>query len=484
MIFVTLYPIPSKYRVILPKSNQTVFDAPSGYVGLYTHSFSLENLRLPLTEFFCKVLEYFQVHISRLDPFGCAKLTTFVVMCLSFLSASPLSTSFEGSSICLGLRLGRYPMSFRVFPDPILFLVGLKSSWEHGQQRPMILVGGKEIAFRNFIYTEDDEDLAFLPKEPSSDFGIAARIKDRKCKTRGGSSRSPVKRKLAPGTSTSRATRAKTYSSKDDAPFLTVSDDDDGLPDVLELKYVTACHLKISAITPLAWMNHLDNRIDLELLDLYDRCYVIKKLKGEFDVMKSRERAREEECKGLQVKCEAAMTEIEKNPAMVALQEKISALSTESKVTSLEAEKARLEVVKVALRKEVEELKQDRREVVSKVVPYVVMELVHSDDMGSLIGKLVSSVIAYGRCWAFEQASNNLATATFHWLDVFVADPLVPIKALLLKKPLTLQRPAPSRTHVPLPSSQRATPSSAPVSNLMSPPADASIVKPQSSQPH
>ncbi|GKG37883.1 hypothetical protein Tco_0457106, partial [Tanacetum coccineum] len=99
----------------------------------------------------------------------------------------------------------------------------------------------------------DDEDLAFLPKEPSLDFGIgslsvsvnmeslkangepeiqsvevtvdsggspkpelfvihprsvAARIKDRKCKTKEGSSRPPVKRKLAPGSSTSRATRA------------------------------------------------------------------------------------------------------------------------------------------------------------------------------------------------------------------------------------------------------------------------------------
>ncbi|GKE67844.1 hypothetical protein Tco_1522005, partial [Tanacetum coccineum] len=29
-------------------------------------------------------------------------------------------------------RLGRYSMSVRVFPDPILFLAGLKSSWEHG----------------------------------------------------------------------------------------------------------------------------------------------------------------------------------------------------------------------------------------------------------------------------------------------------------------------------------------------------------------
>ncbi|GJU73103.1 hypothetical protein Tco_1264508 [Tanacetum coccineum] len=57
--FLTLYPIPSEYRVILPKSNLIVFDAPSGYVMLYTHSFSLSNLRLPLTEFFCEVLEYF-----------------------------------------------------------------------------------------------------------------------------------------------------------------------------------------------------------------------------------------------------------------------------------------------------------------------------------------------------------------------------------------------------------------------------------------
>ncbi|GKC53155.1 hypothetical protein Tco_1075900 [Tanacetum coccineum] len=57
--FLTLYPIPSEYRIILPKSNQTVFDAPPGYVGLYTYSFSLANLRLPLTEFFYEVLECF-----------------------------------------------------------------------------------------------------------------------------------------------------------------------------------------------------------------------------------------------------------------------------------------------------------------------------------------------------------------------------------------------------------------------------------------
>ncbi|GJT76855.1 hypothetical protein Tco_1043580 [Tanacetum coccineum] len=215
------------------------------------------------------------------------------------------------------------------------------------------------------------------------------------------------------------------------------------------------------------------------------------------------------------------MTDFKKNPTVVALQEKISSLSIEakehklsldkmmlesqkwegyqqslstleSKVTALETKKARLEAVEVSLRKEarleavevslrkeVEELKQDRREVVSKVVPYAAMELVHSDDMGSLVGKLVSSAIMYGRCRAFEQvagikrpfdlskvkgyrssykkdhtqASNNLATTTFPCLDEFVTDPSTPIKALLSKKPPTLQRPAPLRTQVSLVSS-------------------------------
>ncbi|GJV00496.1 hypothetical protein Tco_1329766 [Tanacetum coccineum] len=65
--FLALYAIPSEYHVILPKSNQTVFDDPPGHVGLYTHSFSLENLRLPLTEFFYEVREYFKMPPKELS---------------------------------------------------------------------------------------------------------------------------------------------------------------------------------------------------------------------------------------------------------------------------------------------------------------------------------------------------------------------------------------------------------------------------------
>ncbi|GJX52899.1 hypothetical protein Tco_0281268 [Tanacetum coccineum] len=71
-------------RVILPKKLQTILEAPLGYVGLYTHHFSLSNLRLPIPPFICQVLNYFKVHISRFNPFGMVKLTTFVVMCKAY----------------------------------------------------------------------------------------------------------------------------------------------------------------------------------------------------------------------------------------------------------------------------------------------------------------------------------------------------------------------------------------------------------------
>ncbi|GKD56408.1 hypothetical protein Tco_1289795, partial [Tanacetum coccineum] len=102
----------------MPKSTETIFDAPPGYVGLDTHSFSLANLRLPLTELFSEVLQYFNL-------FGYAKLKTFIIMCKAY-GCEPSLDLFQ------------------------------------------------EMAFRNFIYTEDDDDLAFMPKELSPGFGTSS----------------------------------------------------------------------------------------------------------------------------------------------------------------------------------------------------------------------------------------------------------------------------------------------------------------------
>nr|GEX72828.1 hypothetical protein [Tanacetum cinerariifolium] len=322
-------------------------------------------------------------------------------------------------------HLGRYPISVRVFSDPVLFLAGLQSLWEHGQ---------------NFVYAEDEEDLSFLPKEPSLGFGtgspsmsvnieilradeepvlqpakvtadsggspklelfvvhlgsVATRIKDKKCKTRGGSSRPPVKRKLASGSLNSHATHAKTSTSKDDVLFF------DKLLDLHDRCY--ARH---------AIIDNAVNRRSCELLE------VIEKLRGECDVIKERKRAWEEE-----------------------------SLS--------QANKAQLEAVKVSLQKEVDDVKWDTMKAVSKVVPNAVMKLIYSDDLGSLVGRLVSFAIIYGRCKAFEQvaaikepfdlskvkgyrpsykkehdqAGNDVATATFPWLLEFVADPSAMLKS-------------------------------------------------------
>ncbi|GJU35088.1 hypothetical protein Tco_1183442 [Tanacetum coccineum] len=111
------------------------------------------------------------------------------------------------------------------------------------------------MSFRNFMYANTDEDLSFLPKEPSLEAGtdspstsinteppitvakttkqlventadsggsphqeklvihtvsVAGRIKERKCRIRGRSARPPVKRKLVQGASSSKSARQKT----------------------------------------------------------------------------------------------------------------------------------------------------------------------------------------------------------------------------------------------------------------------------------
>nr|GEX14049.1 hypothetical protein [Tanacetum cinerariifolium] len=363
-------------------------------------------------------------------------------------------------------RLGRYPTSVRVFSDPILFMV--------------------EMAFINFMYSETDEDVTFLPKETSPEFGtsspsmsintklhvvaakqlventsyfgdsphheqlvihsesVAARIKDRKCRMIGGSSKLPY--------------------------LLIVYSYITGLPNVLELQDANSCHLKISAITPPAWKGHLDNQLDVQLLDLHD-----KQMKGECDMLKETEKERDKECEELKAKCEADMTDFENNPAMIVLREKVTVLqgevkehkaslermlleiqkwagyqvslsTLESKVASLEAEKVKLEATRASLRK--------------------------------FVVKLASASVFYGRCPALEEvakmkepfdlskvkgyrstynkeyikAGNDLANSTFPFLSEIVADPSAPIKVLLLKKPQSLQRHAPLRTLMPAPS--------------------------------
>nr|GEX71065.1 hypothetical protein [Tanacetum cinerariifolium] len=397
------------------------------------------------------------------------------------------------------------------------------------------------MSFRNFIYTEDEEDLTFLPKdfspglntgspsvsintepvradeepavepttEPTTepvnervrtttDLGrspkgdtfvvhagsVVARIRERKCKTRGGSSRPPVKRKLAFGLSASCTVRAKASAIKDDTPVLSISDDDESLEDCLELKDATACHLKSSTITPPTWKGFLDNHINVDLLDLYDHCYarqavmdnavnrrshklleVIEKLRDENPtvlLLQEKMSSLVAEAKEHKGNLDKLMLE---NQKWSGYQVSLSAL--ESKVTPLEAKNANLEATEASLCQEIEEVKHDKREVVFKVVPDACIELLHSDELG----RLVSSAITFGRCRAYEQVARMK--------EPFKLSKVKGYRPFDIEEAPTLQKPVPSRTQMPVPSSQLATPSFAPASMPMSPPAD--IVKPSPS---
>nr|GEY35439.1 hypothetical protein [Tanacetum cinerariifolium] len=116
--------------------------------------------------------------------------------------------------------------------------------------------------YEKLFYTEDDTDLTFLPKYFSLGFNTSSHsvsinmkpvradeeptVKpttepaiepvNENCKTRIGSLRPLIKKKLASGSSTSRTVRAKAFAIKDDTPVLSTSDNDEGLEDCLELK--------------------------------------------------------------------------------------------------------------------------------------------------------------------------------------------------------------------------------------------------------
>ncbi|GKD91671.1 hypothetical protein Tco_1367178 [Tanacetum coccineum] len=426
-------------------------------------------------------------------------------------------------------RLARHPVNVQSLPDPILFLAGLKMSWEHSPKRHAIFVGRKEMAFRNFMFTEDDEEMYFHPCEPSLGFGcgspsasinneptllkvepldsvnpdklfdntphfrgspireempiigsVAERMNNKKYRTKG-STKPLVKRKLVHAGSSSRSTRQKFYPAKaESSAFLTISDDE-GLPNAPKLLTVVDCHLMAQ-----------------ELLKVVDQ------MKGECEVFKERGMARDREYKELRLKCEATIVDFDNNPTINILRQKIKSLSggvkehkasmdwmllesqkwfgyqenlatLELKVTSLETEKVKLEAIEALLHQEVKAIKCDRAEVVSKVIPYVTMELVHRDEMAMLIGKIVSSAIFYVRCVVFKevtnikepfypakvkgyrpsykkehiQVGNDLATATFPFLSEFVGDPSTSVEALLSKKPKSFRHLTSTKTHAP-----------------------------------
>nr|GEX52801.1 hypothetical protein [Tanacetum cinerariifolium] len=282
--------------------------------------------------------------------------------------------------------------------------------------------GTLEMAFRNFMYAQDDEDLSILLRYPSPSFG-------------------------------------------DGSPSTLINNE----PSLLEAEPLDATNLK----------QLVENTVDSGGSPAHERMLVLgtssisrrmmdiktggviltirpvscrrltDQMKGECHMLKERKKARDKECKELKAKCEAAMANFDNNPTVNVLRQKIKSLSRElwtleSKVVTLEAEKGRLEAVEATLCQEINVVKCDRVEVVTKVVPYVAIKLVHNDEVVPFeevadmkapfdLAKVNGYRPSYKK--AYTKARNGLATATFPFLSDVLADYFASVEAVLSKKP-------------------------------------------------
>nr|GEU40922.1 hypothetical protein [Tanacetum cinerariifolium] len=112
---------------------------------------------LPISSFICKVLNYFKVHISRFNPFGMMKLTTFSVMCRAY-GGEP-TVNLLHSFLNLGRASDWLTLLNRGSADVPIALV-----------KPIThLADWKEIDFRSFMMQKIDGEFKFLSEGCTDD---------------------------------------------------------------------------------------------------------------------------------------------------------------------------------------------------------------------------------------------------------------------------------------------------------------------------
>jgi predicted RNase H-like nuclease (RuvC/YqgF family) len=304
-----------------------------------------------------------------------------------------------------------------------------------------------------------------------------------------------------------------------------------GLPSTKELPDALACHRLALHITPPSWKSVLTNMPIEELCDLHDKSYtrqavldnhlnsctreVVRTLasaREKMDEILARERKKDQEIVEVQAKCEEALRDLEQNPLVQDLRSDIANLEKDLNKVKTECKKLRKEEAKVVgykeeiakleikcgsleeersklgereiklcedldgLKRKYNALKKDRAAVVSKVIPYIAMELYHSDEVGKMIGDVVNVAIYHGKCTTLEEvsttgksvelsevayyraihkaeydhASNLLTAAEYPFLVDATKDPMASFETLLSKKPRRVKPTSVTRKDTPV----------------------------------
>ncbi|GJR65234.1 retrovirus-related pol polyprotein from transposon TNT 1-94 [Tanacetum coccineum] len=336
------YDIPQDVRVKLSKRNQTIFDAPLGFVGLYTHSFTLSNLRIPLLKFFSEVLNYFKVHISRLNPFGLAKLMTFEVMCKAY-GGEPC---IELLRAFLNLGHARNWMTLsnigetnipRAITKPFTYIEGWKGSFFYIENKivpfeyPELLLEDNKLDKKSLkdviprhILKMRKENMADLDDTPSEkdevvliDLSVAEKAKNQKVSA---SSKVASKRKQTASESSGRETRQKTRKVPPQASKAAGEHFDpldfDIFPSAKELKDFADCHWVVAHVV----LDNFMNRRTHELLSTLSEARVA------YDAIREREKEKDKAYAKLEAKCNDPQQDLEKNPPILDLRVEIRTL--------------------------------------------------------------------------------------------------------------------------------------------------------------
>lgn len=310
------------------------------------------------------------------------------------------------------------------------------------------------------------------------------------------------------------------------------------MPNTKELPGALACHQLVKKVTPPNWKETLDNMSMEDLCDLHGKSYTrqvvldnhmndrtrdlvrtLQRAREKMDAILAKEKKKDQEFADLRAKCEEALQVMEKNLVVLDLRKDIRSLekkfkdaqseckklraeeakvgeykeeivALESKCEKLESERVELQGKEIKLREELDglALKKDRAAVVSKVVPYIAMELYHSDEVGRMIAGLINTAMYHGKCITLEEiaatgkpvdlskvpyyrsthereydeASNAVVTAEYPFLREATKDNMASVDTLLSMKPRRVKPPSSSRRDTPKKaSSPKVTPEKA-----------------------
>ncbi|GKD79527.1 hypothetical protein Tco_1342148, partial [Tanacetum coccineum] len=295
-------------------------------------------------------------------------------------------------------QIATYPCNVRTFPDPILYLAGLKTSWKHSPKKPIIYYRRREIDFRSFMMEGIYGEFHFLPEEEfvenigNSD--DASSEKDEVTLIHRTIAEKAQNRKVSP-------------SSKVTGKRKQTADD----PNIHEFPSAKELKESIDSV--------LDNMLNGRTRKLMS---TLLKARASCDAIQEREIEKDKAYVKLERKCNDALHDLDKNPLVLDMRAEIETLQGQvdrlhgeysrlvleenkwinyeqtlailrSKVEGLESERKKLKSSEIQLLQEIDGMRQDRATVVAKVFPHMAIELVRSDEMGFLVSRLVKAAM-------------------------------------------------------------------------------------------